>query len=140
MGPLIRDQLKTLFKKVKHLHLPSDLEEVNFEPLIYFSWTEESDKSLYLVYEYKRIVTGLRLQFIRSRSNALQLGFCEFCHKHRKRSEVLFVATETKKRPKHVVYRSRGTWLCSDYQKCNHDMKNDDLIKEFYFRILDDAS
>jgi hypothetical protein len=52
MQVLTRDNLKFIFKKVKHLHLPPVVEEVHFDPLYYFSWASESDQSMYLVYEY----------------------------------------------------------------------------------------
>lgn len=137
MKPLPRQTLKQVFKKVKHLHLPQDLEQVAFDGLTYYSWLDQSDMRLCVVYEYKGVMTGLQLDVVRPAAGMLRLGFCEFCHKHRKQNDVLFVATETKKRPKGVEYRSRGTWVCARYDICNRDMKNDRLVQEFFERIFE---
>lgn len=139
MKPLSRDTLKTLYKKVKHLRLPPKLEEVDFSTLTYYSWLDQSDMCLFVVYDFHGETTGLRLEVVLPPAGALRLGFCEFCHKHRKQSSVFFVATETKKRPKGVEYQSRGTWMCSDYIVCNRDMKDDARINEFFVRILEQA-
>lgn len=138
MKPVHRDALRKIFKKVKHLHLPQDLEQVVFEPLTYYSWLDQSDMCLFVVYEFNGELTGLRFEVIKPPTGALRLGFCEFCHKHRKQSDVFFVSTETKKRPKGVGYRSRGTWMCSQYELCNTDLKNDVRIAEFFSRVLID--
>lgn len=137
MNKLTRDNLKKIFKKVKKLHMPKDLEMVNFDTLKYYSWPDESSQCLFTVYDYKGTSTGIKLNYIKAGSGPLRLGFCEFCHKHRKSYDVLFVSTETRKRPKHINYRVRGTWICADYKKCNQDLKDDKLVNEFYFRILD---
>ncbi len=137
MTPITRDKLKQLYKKVKHLRLPPKLEEADFEKLTYYSWLDQSDMCLFLVYDFRGTTTGLRLEVIKPLAGALRLGFCEFCHKHRKQSDVFFVACETKKRPKGVEYQSRGTWMCSNYLICNRDMKNEVLIKEFFERIVE---
>ena len=138
MLPATRENLKKLFKKVKKLHLPADLEIVEFGNLKYFSWPDESSQCLYLISDYKNTFSGIKLNFIKAGSGPLRLGFCEFCHKHRKSHEVLFVSAETRKRPKNINYRVRGTWICADYIKCNKDLKNNNLIYDFFFRILDD--
>lgn len=137
MKPLTRDQLKKLYKKVKHLRLPPKLKEVKFDALTYYSWLDQSDMCLFLVYDFRGTPTGLRLEVVQAPAGALRLGFCEFCHKHRKQSDVFFVACETKKRPKGVEYQSRGTWMCSGYEKCNRDMKNETRTEEFFERILE---
>lgn len=139
MKPLTRDQLKKLYKKVKHLRLPHKLEEASFDTLTYYSWLDQSDMCLFVVYDFHTVPTGLRLEVVQPPAGALRLGFCEFCHKHRKQSDVYFVACETKKRPKGVEYQSRGTWMCSDYETCNRDMKDDTRICEFFERILEIA-
>lgn len=137
MTPLVRDNVKKIFKKVKKLHLPKELETVEFGVLKYFSWPDESSQSLYVVTEYNGSSAGLKLDFLKSGSGPLRLGFCEFCHKHRKSSDVLFVSVETKKRPKHVNMRVRGTWICANFKTCNKDLKDDALVQEFFYRILD---
>lgn len=139
MKHISREILRVLFKKVKHLRLPPKLEEVNFEALTYYSWLDQSDMCLFVVYDFHGISTGLRLEVVLPPAGALRLGFCEFCHKHRKQSNVFFVATQTRKRPKGVEYQSRGTWMCSDYIVCNKDLKNDSRINEFFVRILEEA-
>lgn len=139
MKPLTRDQLKKLYQKVKHLRLPPKLEDVDFNALTYYSWLDQSDMCLFVVYDFRGSSTGLRLEVVQPPAGALRLGFCEFCHKHRTQSSVYFVACETKKRPKGVEYQSRGTWMCSVYKQCNQDMKNDARIEEFFARILEIA-
>lgn len=133
-----RDQLKKLFKRVKHLHLPANLESVNFDTLTYFSWLDQSEMCLFVIYELRTTLAGLKLDIIRPPAGTLRLGFCEFCHKHRKQNNVFFVAAETKKRPKGVEYRSRGTWMCADFKHCNEDLKNDSRINEFFVRMLEE--
>ncbi len=139
MQPLNREQLKKLFKKVKHLHLPKDLEGVNFDTLTYYSWLDQSEHTLFVVYTFKEVLSGLRLDVVRPPVDALRLGFCEFCHKHRRLADVLFVSAETKHRPKGVEYQSRGTWMCADYTKCNQSLSSDARIAEFFSRILEQA-
>ena len=138
MKQVTREQIRTLFKKVKHLRLPAQLEEVAFSDLTYFSWLDQSEMCLFVLFEYKNSLSGLRLEVVQPPVGALRLGFCEFCHKHRKQSDVFFVSCETKKRPKGIEYRSRGTWMCSKYEHCNKNMKNADRISEFFFRILEE--
>lgn len=137
MQTLNRDQLKKLFKKVKHLHLPPDLEQVDFTELTYYSWLDQSEMVLYVVYDFHQNSTGLRLEIIRPPAGALRLGFCEFCHKHRRQAEVLFVACETKHRPKGVEYQSRGTWMCADFTKCNQNIKSTTKLDQFFSAILE---
>jgi hypothetical protein len=139
MTPVTRDDLKNIFKKVKKLHLTDGLEEADFSTLSYYSWTDESSQRLYLVTDYKGALTGIKLEFLRAGPAPLRLGFCEFCHKHRKSNEVLFVAAETKKRPKKVNYRSRGTWVCGDYRRCNKDLKGSEFVNKFFYRIVEEV-
>lgn len=139
MQALTRETLKKLFKKVKKLHLPDELEKVDFSKLKYYSWPDESSQRIYIVTDYKAATSGIKLEFIKSGSGPLRLGFCEFCHKHRKSHEVLFVATQTRRKPKNINYRSRGTWICADYRQCNKDLKNPDRVTEFFYRILDEV-
>lgn len=138
MQKITREDLKQLFKKVKKLRLPNDLEQRDFASLNYLGWIDESDKICYLVYKYKGKLTGLRFNFIRSVFKPLQKGFCELCHKHRRKSDVLFISTKTKKLPKGINYRTRGTYICSDFNKCNQDMKDSKTIVELFYRILEE--
>jgi hypothetical protein len=137
MKALSREQLKVIYKKVKHLRIPPWLEKVDFEKFTYISWIDQSDKRMFLLYEYKDSLAGLRLDCIRPPQTALRLGFCEFCKKHRKSGEVCFVATQTKRRPKGVEYQTRGTWICQDYNTCNAALKTTIEINDFFFRILE---
>lgn len=139
MHTVDRNTLKAIFKKVKKLHLPKDVELVEFDTLTYYSFPDESSQCLFVIADYNGVSTGLKLDFIKSGSGPLRLGFCEFCHKHRKSHDVLFVSTETKKRPKHVNYRSRGTWVCADYTVCNTNITDPTLVQQFFFRILEDV-
>ncbi len=138
MQTITRDSLKKIFKKVKHLRLPKGIEDVDFSTLSYYSWLDQSDMVLYVLYEFKNELTGLRLEVVPAPAGALRLGFCEFCHKHRKQSEVFFVSTQTKYRPRGIEYRSRGTWVCSDYNICNTSLKTT-KINDFFYRILEEV-
>jgi len=137
MQIITREQLKQLFPKVKKLRLPKDLDKIDFSNLHYLGWLDESDKVAYLVYNYHKQLTGLRFDFIRAGSQSMQLSFCELCKKHRKRSEIIFVTTRTKKRPKNVNYRVRGNYICSDFNQCNQDLVDLDWINKFFYQILE---
>jgi hypothetical protein len=136
MQTATRENLRKIFKKVKKLHLPKELESVPFSDVYYYSWPDESSQSLFLIYDYEGNQVGIKLSYLRTDSGPLRLGFCEFCLKHRGQNEVIFVAAETKKRPKHVNYQVRGTWICSDYAQCNKDLKNDTKVKDFVYSLL----
>lgn len=138
MIKITRENLKEIFKKVKKLRLPKDLESKDFDNLKYLGWIDGSDRVCYLVYEYKGKLEGLRLEFLRSSFKPLQRGFCEFCHRHRKKDEILFVSAKTKKLPKGVYYRVRGTYICSDFEQCNKDLKDDELVRKFFYQILEE--
>ena len=49
MNIITRVELKKIFKKVKKLHVPVELELIDFDSLKYYSWPDESSQSLYLV-------------------------------------------------------------------------------------------
>lgn len=137
MQPVTREQLKELFKKVKKLRLPKDLENLDFADLKYLGWLDETDRVYYLVYNYKDRLTGLKLDALRCSQKPLQRGFCEFCHKHRKRNDILLIDTKTKMLPKGVNFRTRGTYICSDPLMCNQDLKNADEVDRFFYMILE---
>lgn len=136
MQKLTTQQLKTIFKKVKHLHLPKDLDSADFHSLKYYSWADEGDKVLYIVYEWNGTLRGIRWDALRVSSGPLQRGFCVICKKERKRDDVVFVTAETKRLPKGVFYRTRGNRICADYTRCNRDMKSDREIRNLYDLIL----
>lgn len=137
MERVSREQLKILFRKVKKLRLPKDLEDKDFDKLKYLGWLDETDQVCYLVYKYKGELTGLRLEVLRCSHKPLQRGFCEFCHKHRKRSDILLVSAKTKKLPKGINYRSRGNYICSNFDQCNRDLKDTKEIENFFYMILE---
>jgi len=137
MDKIQRDQIKKLFHKVKKLRLPQDLENIDFSGLVYYSWLDQTDKVCYIIYNYKNQLQGLCLKYIRMPSGAMKLGFCEFCKKHRKRNEMIHVYTKTKNIPKKVNYRSRGTYICADFNQCNLDLKNQEGIDNYFYQILE---
>lgn len=137
MQDVSRDQLKKLFKKSKKLRIPEEFSTVNFKNIFYYSWLDQSDMTLFVVYEFKQTIVGIKFDVVLPPTGALRLGFCEFCHKHRKQADVFFISTETKKRPKGVNYRSCGTWVCSKYELCNASLKNTIRIEELFTRILE---
>lgn len=138
MEILTREQLKKLFKKVKKLRLPDNLEEVDFAPLNYYSWMDETDSVLYMVYNYKGVLTGIPWKANRlSLSNSATGGLCDICQKHRKLNQIVLGSAKTKNRPKGVDYRTRGKYMCIDYAECNNGMKNCDELDYLFSMIFD---
>lgn len=138
MKKLSREEIKKIFKKVKHLRLASDFNDVNFDEIKYYSWIDETNKRFLMLREYKGDMMGIVWKIYRAKEAAMKLGRCEICLKHRKNHEVIFVYTKTKHLPKGIEYRSRGNFVCSDYRKCNQDMKNEDGIEKLFDLILQD--
>ena len=133
MNTPTREQLKVIFKKAKHLRLPANLEEIDFSPLKYFGWLDETDRVYYMLYESSSELIGIRWEVLKLSNTTMKLGMCDICLKHRPLSSIQFVSTKTRKLPKGVYYRTRGRYICSDCFECNKDMKDnkgiEDLVK-----------
>lgn len=131
-----RTQLKKIFQKVKHLKLPPDLEEANFDELKYFGWIDRTNEVAYLLYELDGSLQGLRWKINKLNANAMKMGFCDICKKHHKMDELVFIYARTKHLPKGIDYRSRGRYICTDSLRCNKDMKDEDGIRDLFLMIL----
>lgn len=99
MQTIDRNQLKTIFKKVKKFRLPESFDDVNFAELNYYGWLDETDRVCYVVYEYNGKFEGVRFEYLRSVYKPLLKGFCVFCCKQRRKEETLFITAKTKKAP-----------------------------------------
>jgi hypothetical protein len=136
MQILSRDILKDLFSEVKHFRNSSDLEEVEFDSLFYYSWLDQTDQVFYTVFFFDKKIMGIRWKSFRLPSKPLGLGLCDICKKHRKRDEVISISAETKILPKNVNYRTRGFHICLDYKICNEDLKTTERLDLIYSAIL----
>jgi FBP C-terminal treble-clef zinc-finger len=136
MKEVTRDQLKKLFKKVKHFRMPPNLEEINFNSLHYFGWYDESDDVAYLITELNNQLEGIRGEITRMPTRVSMMHQCSICQKGREFDEVMLFTAHTKRLPKGVYYQVRGTYICNDYKTCNSDMKNSLQIEKFFNQIL----
>ena len=136
MNTVTRDELKKLFKKVKHLRLPPDLEAVQFDKIHYFCWYDNSDDVAYLITEINGKLEGLRGEVTRMPVRASMMNQCSICHQGREFQDVMLFCAKRKRLPKGVYYHVTGTYICCDYQVCNQDMKNSEQIDRFFGQIL----
>lgn len=137
MKQVTRNELKTLFKKVKHLRLPDDLESVNFEPLKYFSWVDGTNNDFFIVYHRKGALDGIRFEMTKIQNAGVKLGFCSVCKKQRKLGEIMLVTAKTRFRPDGIDYRVRGNYVCTESELCNKDMQNEEGIEQLFASICD---
>ena len=137
MKTVTRDELKKLFKKVKHLRLPSNLERINFEGLKYLGWIDESDDIAYLVTDYKSETTGLRCEITKTSNQRKIKGLCSICNQQKELEEIMLVTTKMKRVPKGVDYRVGGVYICTDFMDCNNALKTSEEIERFFERILE---
>lgn len=135
MKKISRDELKALFKKVKHFRLPENIDKVIFDNLFYFSWIDETDKVLYTVAEINGEIKGIKWELMRFGASGVKLGLCDICHAHKPLGEILLVTAKTKHLPKGIDYRTRGFYICSDYIECNAEIDSMCKIKELFNKI-----
>lgn len=137
MTTITREQLKTLFKKVKHLRLPKDLESEDFSKLKYFAWMDESDDVYYLLVELDDKLEGIRGEVNRSQPRIMMKHLCTICKQQREFSDVMLFTAKTRKLPKGVEYRTAGVYICTDFRQCNQEMKNSEEIERFARTIIE---
>lgn len=137
MKTITRDQIKKIFKKIKHLRLDSDYDDVDFEKLKFYSWIDTSGNSKYFIYEFKGKIEGICFDITKMTKAPLQLGFCEICKQHRPRSGIVLISSKTRKRPKNIDYRVRGNYVCIDSTQCNLDMQDNEGIDRLFGRIIE---
>lgn len=134
METLTRDFLKTLFKKVKKLRLPENLETIDFSNLKYYSWEDRTDNVIYLVYNFKDSLRGIKCECL-NLSNRPILGICSFCEKPVKNGDLSLITAKPNKLPKNIEYQTFGLYVCSDYLKCNEGMKSISKLNEYFAAI-----
>jgi|GEM_PF-5588638 len=158
-------QLFKKTKRFKPPRPESGLENMDFESLKFLGWWDQTANAYYLVYKLERKAGGVstgtlggrteneaeekeaekRKELVGLKFDVLRLSsrgvfaraFCELCHKHRKREDILLISTETKKKPKGVDYRTKGIYVCADPVQCNKDMKNTADLDRFITAILE---
>jgi hypothetical protein len=137
MVDITRAQLKVLFKKVKHLRLPENLETVSFEALHYYGWFDASDDVYYLLTEVDNQIIGLKGEINRMPTRLATKHMCSICLREREFSEVMLFTAKNKRLPKGVDYRVTGVYICKDYVMCNAEMKDATQIQKFFRLILE---
>lgn len=130
-----RDQLKVIYKKVKHLRLPSELETIDYSQLFYYQWIDKSDDVCFVITEKDGEIIGLRGEINRMPIRGM-MHSCSICKKQREFHEIMLLTAKTKKLPKGVEYRVIGTYMCIDYVECNKDMKDGEQIVKFFEQVL----
>jgi hypothetical protein len=136
MKSITREELKVYFKKVKHFRLPQDFDEVEFEKYNYFGWIDESDNVCYLLTELNGKVEAIRGEINRNSSTRVMKHLCSICHQQRELNEVMLFSARVKKLPKGVDYLTRGVYICSDFEICNKEMKDNQQMEKFFKSIL----
>jgi hypothetical protein len=131
MKRVTRDELKKLFKKVKHLRLPPNLEAIEFENQHYLGWQDESDDVYYVVTEVNGELTGVRGEVNKMPIRKSMMHQCSICHQGREFEEVMLFTVQTKRPPKGIEYQVKGVYICVDSEQCNKDMKNGEQIEKF---------
>jgi hypothetical protein len=137
MRNITREEIKRIFKKVKHLRLPQKLEEINFSDLKYLGWVDESDDIAYLVSEYKGEISGLRCEITKTSNQRKIKGLCSICNQQKELNEIMLITTKMKRVPKGVDYRVGGVYICTDFKDCNLHLKSSDEIEKFFYTILE---
>ena len=141
MQSVTRDTIKKMFKKVKKLYIPENLESVDFGPLVYYSWYDIGQEVLYAISDVrdKNKIEGIRFD-IHISGNSVKLGYCDVCKSQRRISDTTLVTARTRSKPKDAVYRLRGRYLCLNFQECNESIKIRHLEKSLaslFSSILD---
>lgn len=136
MEKVSRDQIKQLFKKVKHLRLPKDLEQVDFDKLHYYTWRDTSEDVLYMVYRYDGELNGIRWDIQKLPNKLLGVSFCELCQKNRQRNEIILVSAKSRKLAKGVSHRVTGNYICSNSEQCNQDLQNYEGLDKLFKAVV----
>lgn len=136
MHSLSRENLKVLFEHVKHFRISEGFDDIDFESIYYYSWLDQTDNVLYMIYHFEDKITGIKWKAFRLPSKPLGLGLCDICKKHRKRGELISISAETEILPKNVTYRTKGFHVCIDYKMCNADLRNTERLDLLFSAIL----
>ncbi|PAD38880.1 FusB/FusC family EF-G-binding protein [Terribacillus sp. 7520-G] len=117
---LTEEQLRKLFPKVKHLHLPK-LNDVDWEKTSYLGWNDNGQQAKYMVAPHQEGMIAARGTFTPSS----QPGICTICNKLE--SVGLFMAGPIGRGQ--GTYVKRGNYICRDSAKCNRNLTD---INRFY--------
>jgi len=136
MKDLTKTEAKNIFKKIRRLVVPDNLESIEFIDLKYFSWLDQKNQAFYTIYSPVDKIEGIRWRVSRLPSKALSAIACDVCNKPRRRDEIISIYAPTRHLPKNLAYRIRGFFICSDFSSCNSEMKNEAGIKKIYELII----
>ncbi|MFS0559210.1 FusB/FusC family EF-G-binding protein [Terribacillus sp. 179-K 1B1 HS] len=114
------EQLRKLFPKVKHLHLPK-LHDIDWEKTSYLGWNDNGQQAKYMVAPHLEGMIAARGTFTPSS----QPGICAICNKLE--SVGLFMAEPIGRGQ--GTYVKRGNYVCRDSAKCNRNLTD---INRFY--------
>lgn len=124
MQTITRNDIKRLFKKVKKLYIPENIETVNFDSLLYYSWLDIGQETLYVVCDIRNKLEGIRFDVCISNSGSLKLGYCDVCKSQRRLEDTALVTSKVRNTPKGIVYLVRGRYLCLSFKECNEAIKS----------------
>ncbi len=124
-------QLKKLFKKEKHLKLPSD--EILTAPKVYLGWQDTSNKKLYMAYYHHNTLLGMACKIQPAKPTAANI--CKLCNHVGGSSEVAFVSPVCKSSGD--GYRSIGFYACLDSQKCNERITSTINLVNLFLKVTD---
>jgi hypothetical protein len=137
MQALTRESIKRLFNRYESIHIPNLIDEVDFSVLKYYSWIDEQEDQVYLIYEINGQLEGIRGRWIRLGMRPFVFSMCDICHKSRYRDGILSISAQTRTLPPHLTYRSRAFHICANFQLCNWDMKNEKGIQKLFRQVLE---
>lgn len=130
LGVLKPKQVASLFKwktkkgKNRTVVLPKQVEQGEFLPFTYVSWTVE--QRMYLVTKRDNLLMGLEMSFsqLKPRGNVPRMGLCDFCHGQYKIHETASITARvpTSKLPPFQSYKSVGRYICVDHVTCNQKL------------------
>lgn len=136
MKKLFRSDVKAVFKKVKTLKVPDDIEEIEFDNLHYYSWRDPTNEIFLTVTYISNKLEGIAWKIYKLPQKPLALYYCDICHKTRSRHDIISISTPTKKLPKNLTYRSKSFHMCADYKMCNESLKDSEVILNLFDQIL----
>lgn len=136
MKKITRNQLKKIFKKVKHFRLPEDLEEREFDKLKFLGWVDQTDDVAYTVFEYKGKLEGIRWEITKLTYRPVSPAFCEICKKHRRRDEIMLITSKPRKLDKGTDFQTKGNYVCFDLLRCSLEAKDTKGLEILYKQII----
>lgn len=127
---------KAIFKKVKALKVPDDIEDIEFDKLYYYSWRDTTNEIFLTVTYIRNKLEGIAWKIYKLPQKTLAVYSCDICHKTRSRYDIISISTQTKKLPKDLSYRSKSFHMCADYKMCNEALRDSGVILNLFDQIL----